>query len=181
MNLDERFSRIVHLGLGTAAAALSSTIFRSDLIPKQLDWLGSAGTLIAAVLLVLATHYAQRLRNVRLLFTWLLLLTLSIVIVIRATAIQRITISGTQQLLMLGWAPNKSAKVLGDCPGSTAKERLDCAGEEVIPQVYTGYYVAYWLFLTCYIFLFVSFIVLLCVTNFGRSPSSSPELPTQRQ
>jgi hypothetical protein len=173
MSANSVFSRTVYVSLGLAAAALSSTVFRSELIPVQLNWLGSAGTLVAATLLVVAANYSTFLSKRRGLFTVVVICALLFVISIRASAIRSIYIRGSQQLVILGWSPNDSASVLKDCPGSTAIERLDCAGQEAIPSVYNTYYWAYWLFLVSYLALFAGFVLLLSITDFGPSVPST--------
>jgi len=130
---------IIGLSLAAAGATLSATIIQSRLVPRQIQWLGTAGTLLTICLFPICFSERQLLsgRRFRRILSVCLLLLCGVLFFIRLNYVVEFKANSQPVFYLIGLGLTDSAeKALVNCSTSTALDILNCAGPDQIPFLY---------------------------------------------
>ena len=132
-------SRFAQLSLAGVAAGLSATLFRDALIPDQIAWLGSSGTLFCLCLLpicfinqgMLGTKLSRALLSAMLLTSCLVLVGLRLYFVVP------VTLNGVERSFLIGSRlTSTGVAAQHSCSSDTDVGLLQCAGVDNIPAMF---------------------------------------------
>jgi len=169
MSIGNNAIRITAAMISSVAALLSSTIIKSDLLPDQLDWLGIAGTVVAACMVVATWVVGDKLKNrsFRTVIAVALMITLGVVVWLRAARVSSVVTEGVSHRYLRGGSLTpEGIKAQVKCGSVSDEDLIACAGVDLVPALYgRSYSVAYYLYIGDYLGLLMSFVVL--VSSFG--------------
>lgn len=167
-------SSLAALGLATAASAISSTVLKEELIPEQMKWLSAAGTVVAACFIPIAFTNREFLsrKAVRRVLTFSLIISVSVVIALRASRTIELEINNKTASYLLGFHTSLSGRaLLAKCTGPTQEDRIRCAGTDLIPRIYGWTYdLAYGIFLSVYLMSLATFVCLVSAIQLEDTP-----------
>lgn len=154
------------LGISAAAAALSSTLVKSELLPEQLKWLGAAGTIVAACVIAIAYAFRDSFSHKAIRFVLCLLVAMfcACVLWIRAARITKVELGGTVRNYLRGGTLTDSGRnAEKQCNSDSAEQLIQCSGVAAIPNLYgNSYWSVYYLEICAYLLLLVTFVLLTC-------------------
>jgi hypothetical protein len=165
MGFGEYVNGLVALAISTAAAALSSTLLKSELLPDQLAWLGAAGTVVAAVMIVISFVFRKKLSVKWLRYTLaaLLFLTLLTLIWLRSARVVNIEIAGSAHNFLVGSALSPTGLVAyTKCGAESNEQMIGCSGAQMIPLLFDySYWHAYYTYICDYLLMLAIFVLLV--------------------
>jgi hypothetical protein len=175
------FGKYVHglvaLAISTAAAALSSTLLKSELLPDQLAWLGTAGTVVAAVMIVISFVIRKKLgvKGLRYTLAALLFLTLLTLIWLRSARVVNIEFAGSTHNFLVGSALSQTGREdYTKCGAESNEQLIGCSGARLIPLLFDGsYWRAYYAYICDYLLMLAIFVLL--VSAVAAPPASQQE------
>jgi hypothetical protein len=164
---------VAGLAIGAAAATLSATIMKAELMPEQLKWMGTAGSVVTACVLVIAFSFRVAISKTRVKVAAMVVLIIAIICVVylRATRVEEITVSNHNYCFMTGWRLSEF--------GESARERclaainrpttdqlsdydlIKCAGPDEIGSLYKDYSSAGVAYVFGYLILLSAFTLLV--------------------
>jgi hypothetical protein len=183
-DLAQFLNGIAALALGSAAVTLSATIMRDELMPMQLKWLGAAGTVVAACVLVLAFVFRSTVIKTpaKIIALVFLLGAISVVIYLRATRVEEISVNSKSYIFMTGWklsSYGESARrncLVGQQRAETDYlsdyDLVKCAGPDEIGSLYNDYSAAAVIYVVSYLLLLASLTVLVASVQLIPKPSA---------
>jgi len=153
------------LGISSAAAALSSTLIKSELLPEQLNWLGTAGTVVAACMIAVSFVLRNTLkaRALKLVLATVVLTTCACLIWLRAARVSEVELGGAYHNYLHGGvlAP-AGLDAQAQCKSDSVEQLIQCAGAGTIPRLYgRSYWVVHYLYVFDYLLLLASFVALV--------------------
>jgi hypothetical protein len=164
---------IAGLAIGAAAAALSATIMKAELMPEQLKWMGTAGTVMTACVLVIAFAFrsAASKTPVKMVAMVVLIVAIIGVIYLRATRVEQITVNNQSYNFMTGWRLSEFGESARKrCLAATSRPPTDqlsdydlikCAGPDEIGSLYKDYSSAGVVYVFSYLILLSAFTLLV--------------------
>jgi hypothetical protein len=165
MAFGEYLDSLAALGISSAAAVLSATLIKSELLPEQLNWLGTAGTVVAACMIAIAFVLRDRLksRSLELGLVVVLLCTCACLIWLRAARVSEVELRGAlHNCLHGGVLTQVGLDAQAQCKSESVEQLIQCAGVGTMPQLYgQSYWVAYYLYVVDYLLLLVAFVALV--------------------
>jgi hypothetical protein len=175
---------IAGLCLSAAAATLSATILKDELIPDQIDWLGAAGTVTACCVLVIvfAAHLRIRNKTALKMLGVCLVLTLVIVLVLRTAFVHDVSYGERTHHYLVGWSLTKYGKLAQQkCSGQaqtavsiSVESLIKCAGPDAIPGMYgTGWWMNQLIYMFSYLGLLTCFSLLVGAIELRKLPTDS--------
>jgi hypothetical protein len=176
---------IAGLGLGAAAAYLSKTIVKDQLVPDQIGWLGAAGCVTAGCILVIVyAHLRITSKKVIKLLSACLVLALVIVLVLRTAFVYDVSYENQTHHYLVGWRLTDygkiaRAKLAGgpDRADSLPPESLiKLAGPDKIPQLYgASYSLNQFLYMFAYLGLLACFSLLVGAIELHKDARASAQ------
>jgi hypothetical protein len=153
------------LGISGAAAALSATLLKSELLPEQLVWLGAAGTVVAACMIAISFVFRATLRRqgVRRALACILFVALVVVIGLRSARVVNIEIGGAPHDLLVGATLTPAGRAAHEaCKADTTERLVECSGVEAIPILFGGsYWGPYYIYIGDYLLMLAIFVPLI--------------------
>jgi hypothetical protein len=179
---------VAKLGLSAAAVTLSSTILKEQLIPFQIQWLGVAGSVVAACMIPIAfTERAWLGRAaVRRILLMAILVTLVGLIWSRAAYVVPSTQAGTTRNYLIGRTLSEEGLAARANCGQVIDDStfINCAGTGLIPQLYgSSYRRAYILYIADYLTLLALFVLFIAPIDLRTLPVGTDgisEKPAER-
>lgn len=175
---DRFLNRLATLSLAGVAAGLSATVFRADLVPAQIAWLGSLGTLLCISLLPFCYFERELLKEkrIRRALSGALLFACLGLVVLRSSFVVPNTVNGTTSIYLVGFELNQHGRdAKAKCQSETDEELLTCAGTDRIPALYgSSFTIARAIYLADYIMLFAAFIALISVLELQQPSEAQP-------
>lgn len=166
MDFDKFLNGLAGLGISVAAAAMSSTIIKTELLPEQLKWLGAAGTIVAACTIGIGYAFRESFKHrvIRLALCICVAVFCSCVIWTRAARMTDIEIGGGVRSYLRGGALTPSgAAAQRECKSDSTEQLIQCSGVVAIPKLYgTSYWFAYYFQICSYLSLVAAFVLLTC-------------------
>lgn len=164
--LAEFVNGLSKLGLSIAAAALSATVLKDDLIPSPIEWLGAAGTVTAACMIpvIFAERRWFARVAVRRTFAVAAFAALMGMIYLRASCVVPVTEAGTTKNYLIGRAlTDQGEQDKAACGGNIDTATLvACAHPKMIPRLYGRSYMwMYYFYISDYLGLLVFFVALV--------------------
>jgi hypothetical protein len=189
-----RLNSLNTLLTGTAAA-LSATVFRTRLIPEQLDYLGVLGSVLGVALFVVIAAITPLAEQTRKRAVRWLVITLAVAVVLLVVVRTNFVLSFRRTetcTCLVGWSISPAGRKMisrvqaaSGCGQCTALELLDSGDLAFtdIPAVYgASYHVLKNLYVWSYLAMFVALVSLLGVSEATNEPliprresSQSPE------
>jgi hypothetical protein len=153
------------LAISTAAATLSSTVIKQQLLPEQLAWVGVAGTVVAACMIAISFTFRQKLAwNVAkgLLSTALVVSCVGLVW-LRASRVAEVQVQGGLRRYLVGSTLTvKGNAAQESCGTTTVEDLIGCSGSQQIPVLFgPSYWRAYYLYISDYLLLLTVFVPLV--------------------
>jgi hypothetical protein len=173
---EQFLSKLAALTLATVAAALSATIFKDAMLPDQISWLGSGGTLICMALLPICFALRGFLdkKSTRVVLCAGLLVSCLLLVWLRSSVVVSNTVNNTTRFYLVGYRlddPGKKAKA--NCDVQTDEELLRCSGADQIPSLYGRSYILIRnLYLADYLLLVSFYIALVSVVELNETKST---------
>lgn len=165
MGFGEYVNGLVALTISAAAAALSSTLLKSELLPVQLAWLGAAGTVVAAVMIVIGFVIRKTLSVTRLRFglAIALFLTLLLLIWFRSARVVNIEIAGSAHNFLVGSTLTQMGQdAYKKCGAESNEQLIGCSGAQIIPLLFGPFYWrAYYAYIGDYLTMLAIFVLLI--------------------
>jgi hypothetical protein len=164
MALGDYVNGLTALTISGAAAALSSTVIKSELLPEQLNWLGAAGTVVAACMIVVGFSMRPRLKSgwFKLPLVVAVIITCVCLIWLRAARVSEVELGGKLHNYLPGETLTKyGLDAQGKCGFGTAEQLIQCAGVGAIPLLYESYWCLHYLYVFDYLLLVASFVALV--------------------
>ena len=165
MQFSDYLNGLAALGISTAAAALSSTLIKSELLPDQLGWLGTAGTVVAACMIAVSFVLRDKLRTkpLRIVLVGVVLVTCGLLIWLRAARVAEVELRGSpHNVLHGGLLTPEGISAQKDCRSDSVEQLIECAGVQTMPKLYgRSYWCAYYFYIADYLFLLVAFVALV--------------------
>jgi hypothetical protein len=158
------------VGISAAAAVLSSTIIKSELLPEQLAWLGTAGTVVAACMIAVSFASRRQLQSriVKIVLASAVLLTCACLIWLRSARVSEVELGGAPHNYLRGQVLAQAgldAQV--KCNSDSIEQLIQCAGVSAIPKLYGGsYWFAYYSYVFDYLLLLACFIAFISAIGF---------------
>lgn len=153
------------LGISSAAAILSSTLIKSELLPEQLNWLGTAGTVVAACMIAVGFVFRNRLKSktCEFLLVIVLVCTCACLIWLRAARVSEVEIRGVfHNFLHGGVLTQAGLNAQAQCKSDSVEQMIQCAGAGTMPHLYgQSYWTAYYLYVVDYLLLLAAFVALV--------------------
>lgn len=177
---------IAGLAIGTAAATLSATIMKAELMPEQLKWMGTAGTVMTACVLVIGFAFRPALSKtpVKVVATVALMVTIILVIYLRSTRVEQITVNNQSYNFMTGWRLSEFGESARKrCLAATNRQPTDqlsdydlikCAGPDEIGSLYKDYSSAGVVYVFSYLILLSAFTLLVASIQLVPKPPPQP-------
>jgi hypothetical protein len=185
MEFGEYVNGLAGLSFAGAAAALSSTLLKSQLLPEQLDWLGAAGTVVAACMIAISFTFRSALQNqaLKIALAVVLVVTCSFVIWLRASRVVKAQSGGSASAFLIGWNLTPFGLTARDnqCKVASERELIECSGAQTIPSLYgDSYRHAVDLYIGSYLLLLAVFVPLIAAlelqdTQRGHRLPQSPD------
>ena len=169
MSFGEYVNGLVALAISSAAAALSSTRLKSELLPDQLSWLGAAGTVVAAVMIAISFVIRKRLR-----VTWLkyilaalLFLALLLLIWLRSARVVNVEIAGSAHNFLVGSTLTPSGQeAYTKCSAQSNEQLIECSGARIIPLLFgQSYWRIYYEYIADYLIMLAIFVLLISAVD----------------
>jgi hypothetical protein len=171
--------------LGLASIGLSVAVVKSALIPEPLKWIAAAGSVVAALAIVILYQAHEPIRH-RLLRPLSVVVVASFIalVILQSTLVIEISVNRIPATFLIGWKLTPSAaSVLENCGdpahlgGSIDPHAIfTCAGPDTIPVAYGwSYRVAYMIYALSYLALVASFAALVTIAlmhETARRPSA---------
>jgi hypothetical protein len=154
------------LGLSVAAAALSATVLKEELIPSPIEWLGAAGTVAAACMIpvIFAEKRWFARVAVRRTFAVATFVTLVGMIYLRASCVVPVTEAGATRNYLIGRVlTDQGEKDKAACGGDIDVATLGAgAHPRMIPRLYGRSYMwMYYFYVSDYLGLLLFFVALV--------------------
>lgn len=173
-SFSEYINGIAKLGLSVAASALSSTILKHELIPFQIEWLGTAGTVVAACMIPITfanQHWFGR-TLVRWTLTFAIAISLAIVIWLRASCVVRVDYGNLSINYLVGANLTSEGEEAKTKSTSVDDAHLIAhSGPEHIAEYWSGYKFMYYMYVSDYLMLLVFFVGLVAPIDLRRNPA----------
>lgn len=161
----EYVNGLAALGISSAAAILSSTLLKSELLPGQLAWLGAAGTVVAAVMIPTSFVIRNKLRvsYIKGVLAAVLFLTLVELIWLRSARVVNIEVAGTSQKFLIGSTlTDKGQAALKECGTDSFERLIECSGARDIPLLFgVSYSRLYYVYIANYLLMLAIFVMLI--------------------
>jgi hypothetical protein len=165
MAFGDYLDSLAALGISSVAAALSSTLIKSELLPEQLHWLGTAGTVVAACMIAVGFVLRNGLKSrpFKLVLVIVVLSTCTCLIWLRAARVSEVELHGAlHNYLHGGMLTQAGLDAQAICKSDSVEVLIKCAGREVIPTLYgKSYSFAYYLYVFDYLLLLAAFVALI--------------------
>jgi hypothetical protein len=165
MAFADYLDRVAALGISSAAAVLSSTVIKSELLPEQLNWLGTAGTVVAACMIAVtfALRNDLRARPLKLALIVVVLTTCACLIWLRAARVSEVELGGVLHKYLHGGVLTASGlDAQAQCKSDSVEQLIQCAGASTIPRLYgQSYWIVHYLYVFDYLLLLASFVALV--------------------
>ncbi len=175
MAFGDYLDSLAALSISSAAAVLSSTLIKSELLPEQLNWLGTAGTVVAAVMIVIGFVIKNRLKShlFRMTLVVLLLFTCTCLIWLRAAWVREVKLNGSSHNYLVGASLGPiGVDAWEQCKADSVEQLIQCAGSETIPRLYgRSYEIVYCLYVFDYLLLLAVFVSLVSGLELRRPTS----------
>jgi hypothetical protein len=153
------------LAISSAAATLSSTVIKAELLPEQLNWLGTAGTVVAACMIAVSFVLRDRLRlrPYRRVLVIMVLTTCACLIWLRAARVSEVELrGGLHNYLHGGVLAQAGLDAQTQCKSDSVEQLIQCAGFGTLPKLYgKSYWEYYYLYVFDYLLLLASFVALV--------------------
>lgn len=177
----DKFSGLVNgissLGLAAAAAVLSATIIKNDMIPVQLSWLGTAGTVLTACLFPIC--YMERAlfrgHRIRRSVSVIILCCLVLLLALRLRCTVDININAQSVLVLVGTDLTPEGERIASIAKTTLPRGLvSIAGIDSVPTIYgRSFTIIQAVYLTTYIALLACYTVLISVLTISDSATNT--------
>jgi hypothetical protein len=165
MSFGDYLDRLTALGISGAAALLSSTIIKSELLPEQLKWLGAAGTVVAACMIAVSFALLKVLKKapVRGVLIVAVIITCACLIWLRAARVTMVDLNGNSHLYLRGSVLTTAGIAAKDqCKPDSVKQLIECAGVNTIPALYgDSYWHLHYFYVVDYLLLLAFFVALI--------------------
>jgi hypothetical protein len=165
MNFGDYLDRLAALGISGAAAVLSSTIIKSALLPEQLKWLGTAGTVVAACMIAVSFALLKVLKKngVRGVLIFGVVITCACLIWLRAARVTTVDLNGISHIYLHGGVLTAAGIAAQDqCKADSVEQLIECAGVNTIPVLYgDSYWCLHYVYVIDYLLLLTFFVALI--------------------
>jgi hypothetical protein len=165
MAFSDYLNGLAALGISSAAAALSSTLIKTELLPEQLNWLGTAGTVVAACMIAAGFVIKDSLKSRPLKGVLVVVLLTACVCLIwlRAARVSEVDLRGGLHNYLHGATLTPAGEdAMVQCKSDSVEQLIQCAGVSTIPRLYgKSYWVVYYVYVVDYLVLLASFVALV--------------------
>lgn len=165
MAFSDYLNGIAALGISSAAAALSSTLIKKELLPDELNWLGTAGTVVAASMIAVgfALKDTRTIKSFKTVLVSVLLISCTCLIWLRAARVSEVNVRGVMHNFLHGSTLTPAGdEAMAQCKVDSVEQLIQCAGVDAIPGLYgSSYWRVYYLYVVDYLVLLASFVALV--------------------